>query len=428
MTHSLSVTREPDWRPDRTAALEQLRAFLPRAGSYYKRYRNTDPGPGERDGVSLLSPWLRHRLVLESEVVAATLEQHGFRSAEKFLQEVCWRTYFKGWLERRPAIWQRYRADVTAQRAALREQPDRLDHHEQAVAGRTGIDCFDAWAHELITTGYLHNHARMWFASIWIHTLGLPWALGADFFLRHLLDGDPASNTLSWRWVAGLHTPGKTYLARPDNIQRHTNGRFQPGPHELAAQAAPVGDADLPTPRTLPETDRIPDQAAILLHEDDLSGLGVLDPLPTGTGLAVLCAADTRSDQPTGSLARQFTHQACEQALTEAAERTQRQATRLLNAADSVEALVDWCREKGMDHVVTPWAPQGPVADVLAAAEPALRQAGIRLQQVRRDWDSLCWPHATRGFFGFWKPVSKMLRSGELRLASPWGTWHRGEG
>jgi deoxyribodipyrimidine photo-lyase len=64
---------------------------------------------------------------------------------------------------------------------------------------------------ELVETGYLHNHARMWFASIWIFTLRLPWELGADFFLRHLLDGDAASNTLSWRWVAGLHTKGKHY-------------------------------------------------------------------------------------------------------------------------------------------------------------------------------------------------------------------------
>ncbi len=80
---------------------------------------------------------------------------------------------------------------------------------EQATTGRTGLACFDAWARELLDVGYLHNPARMWFASLWIFTLELPWALGADFFLRHLLDGDPASNTLSWRWVGGLQTPGK---------------------------------------------------------------------------------------------------------------------------------------------------------------------------------------------------------------------------
>ena len=65
----------------------------------------------------------------------------------------------------------------------------------------------------------------MWFASIWIHTLNLPWQLGADFF-KNLLDGDPASNTLSWRWVAGLHTQGKCYLATENNIKKFTNNRF----------------------------------------------------------------------------------------------------------------------------------------------------------------------------------------------------------
>ena len=104
---------------------------------------------------------------------------------------------------------------------------------ELACFGQTGIECFDTWARELTTTGYLHNYARMWFASIWIFTLKLPWQLGPDFFLRHLLDGDTASNTLSWRWVAGLQTVGKTYLARAANISRYTGGRFKPTRHAI---------------------------------------------------------------------------------------------------------------------------------------------------------------------------------------------------
>ena len=63
----------------------------------------------------------------------------------------------------------------------------------------------------------------MWFASIWIFTLNLPWELGANFFYKNLLDADPASNTLSWRWVAGLHTEGKFYLARQENIEKFSN-------------------------------------------------------------------------------------------------------------------------------------------------------------------------------------------------------------
>ena len=104
--------------------------------------------------------------------------------------------------------------------------------YRAAIDGETGIECFDAWSAELCETGYLHNHARMWFASIWIFTLKLPWRLGADFFYRHLLDGDAASNTLSWRWVAGLHTRGKPYAARADNIATYSGGRFTPGHNE----------------------------------------------------------------------------------------------------------------------------------------------------------------------------------------------------
>ena len=127
---------------------------------------------------------------------------------------------------------------------------------------------------ELIETGYLHNHARMWYASIWIHTLKLPWTLGAAFFLTHLLDGDPASNTLSWRWVAGLHTPGKTYLARPDNIRKYTNNRFAVG--ESLAKIASVPNAPpLPSRRLLPELQTPTPKAklGLLIQEDDLNAL-----------------------------------------------------------------------------------------------------------------------------------------------------------
>ena len=94
----------------------------------------------------------------------------------------------------------------------------------------------------------------MWFASIWIFTLKLPWELGADFFMRHLLDGDPASNTLSWRWVGGHpDAAAKTYLARRDNIERFTQGRF--APDGLSSTAEPLDDAPPPAPQGAPRGD-----------------------------------------------------------------------------------------------------------------------------------------------------------------------------
>ncbi len=213
--------------PTRAAALARLAQFLPAAGHRYAETRNADDGPasGGRSNVSELSPWLHAGVLGEPEVLEAVLGQHSPRAAEKFIAEVFWRIYFKGYLEQRPAIWDDYCTGRDGALAAMTRNAGLQRAYAEATEGRTGIAAFDVWAQELAETGYLHNHARMWFASIWIFTLKLDWRLGADFFLRHLMDGDAASNTLSWRWVAGLHTKGKHYLARADNIARYTSGR-----------------------------------------------------------------------------------------------------------------------------------------------------------------------------------------------------------
>ena len=258
---------------DRAAALRRLSDFAPRMGLHYAKGRNTDPGPGRRRDVSLLSPAIRHRLVAEAEVVAAAMAAHGPRAAEKFIQEVCWRSYWKGFLELRPGLWRAYQVARDADRVAMRG-----DALARAEGGAAGIACFDAWVAELRETGWLHNHVRMWFASIWIFTLKLPWTLGADFMLRHLRDGDAASNTLSWRWVAGIQTSGKHYVARAENIARYTEGRFDPA-GELEEDPAPVDAPPPPGPGALPPGDRLPeDPFALLLHEDDLQPESLLPP------------------------------------------------------------------------------------------------------------------------------------------------------
>ncbi|MEL7048918.1 MAG: FAD-binding domain-containing protein, partial [Pseudomonadota bacterium] len=228
----------------RHAGLERLSAFLPRAGRAYAKSRNYDFGQHTRGNISGLSPFIRHRLITEDDVVRRTLQRHALTSAEKFVQEVCWRTYWKGWLEHRPGLWDAYIVHVENEQRRVAADPVLSAAYAEAIEGRTGITCFDDWVNELQSTGYLHNHTRMWFASIWVFTLELPWVLGADHFFRHLLDGDPASNTLSWRWVAGLQTKGKTYLARSDNIATFTEGRY-PDTRQLSASAAALED-DLP--------------------------------------------------------------------------------------------------------------------------------------------------------------------------------------
>lgn len=150
------------FQPTRDAALARLASFAPNAGHAYASGRNTDNGPSAHNAVSKMSPYLRYRLVSEQEVTAQILRQHSFADAEKYVQEVAWRTYWKGWLEMRPSVWTQFVSECDTARIEYAGSSDLA----AAVAGRTGIAGFDDWARELIETGYLHNHARMWFASI----------------------------------------------------------------------------------------------------------------------------------------------------------------------------------------------------------------------------------------------------------------------
>lgn len=169
--------------PSRTAALGQLDEFIPIAGLYA---RDRNHVKSKHPSVSRLAPAIRHRLISEDEVATAVL---------------------------------------------------RAQSVENTQSGNVVIDYF---ANELVSTGYLHNHARMWFAAWWVHEARLPWQRGAAFFYRHLLDGDPAPNTLLWRWVAGLQTPGKTYLARRSNLEKYL------APELLESLSGGLGDFDHP--------------------------------------------------------------------------------------------------------------------------------------------------------------------------------------
>lgn len=404
------VAAQPATPPEatRAAGLRVLEHFAPRMGRRYANGRNSDRGPGAHRDVSLLSPYLRRRLVREDEVVAAALQAHGLADAEKFIQEVFWRGYFKGWLERRPAIWSGYRDGLAQDLAALDSDRRLRREVERAEAGASGLDCFDAWVEELVETGYLHNHARMWFASIWIFSFGLPWRLGADFFYRHLLDGDPASNTLSWRWVAGLHTRGKPYAARAWNIAKFTNGRFNPRESDLATDVHGLEHLE---PEGLPDVRPIrsvqaPDPAlptALLITEEDCS----VEDFPLADldlrAVATLEASHLRSPREVAAQVGDFERQA----LLDAAERTGLRASPM--RAGLPETLAHWATAAGVGQIVTPYVPCGPLRDWLDEAAAALAPEGITLAEWRRDWDGAIWPHATAGFFKVKKQIPDIL-------------------
>ena len=401
----------------RTAGLERLAAFVPRAGKAYATGRNNDLGPGAKQAVSGLSPWIRHRLVTETDVLQAVLAQHSAAAAGKFIEEVCWRGYFKGHLEARPSIWTDYRRVLTNLRGQLARRGPLADAMAKAITGETGIDCLDAWVAELRATGYLHNHARMWFASIWIFTLKLPWQLGADFMYRQLLDGDPASNTLGWRWVAGLHTLGKHYLARADNIHTCTRGRFSP--EGLVTSAEPLTESQnhprvaLPAAVIEPPAGRF----ALLLTEEDLhpESLG-LDATQV-IGVAGATTAQTRSPWPVSDRVLQFTDAAMGDALARARSHFGCPAEQL-RGLDG-DSIAEWAERIGASVVVTPCAPVGPVEETLADAGYWLSMRRLKLLQLRRPYDSMLWPHATRGFFDLRERIPQFIAELDLQTGKP---------
>lgn len=390
-----------------------LAAFAPRMGRQYANGRNTDHGPGANRAVSQFSPYIRRRLILEADAVATAIAAHGLEAAEKFIHEVVWRGYFKGWLERRPGIWTSYRSNLVQDLAGIDADRNLARAVDRAEAGETGLACFDAWVRELVDTGHLHNHARMWFASIWIYTLELPWRVGADFFYRHLLDGDPASNTLGWRWVAGLHTRGKTYQAQSWNIAKFSAGRFSPSDTDLAANAPSLDHTEpegLPpaAPLRTPQTFDPALPAALLITGEDCRpedfSLATLDIRAAAT----LSASHLRSPRQVAPMVSAFEAAA----LADTASRSGLDCEKMHAGAHC--DLAAWADRAGIKQIVTPYIPEGPLRDWLRLVEPTLAAQGIAFCEWRREWDVAIWPHSTAGFFKVKERIPRILQ--DLRI------------
>ena len=395
----------------RAGALATWEEFLPQVKLY--AWRRNDVEIGHRN-VSRLSVALRYRLLTEDEVIRDTQQKYSFKVAEKWLQEICWRRYWKGWLEMRPQIWSEWRKRVSELRANLPQK--MLEHADAVAAGRSGVACMDLIARELIETGYLHNHARMWWASFWIHAEGLPWELGADFFFRHLLDADPASNTLSWRWVAGLQTPGKTYLVRLSNLEKYATAtllgdrsgsqRIADGMVKPAAQAVSAKPAQSPLPAYPTALGIIHERTGLWLHADDLSP--EIGPLSAFTPVAVAAFTDEKTDREVflldpkrlttlrkvtlDGLARAATHYRCPASLVER------------------DTLAEWACSHQLTEVIAFTPTVGPMLDLVPSLSTELSMQGIKLTLIRRPSDAHAFALAGAGFFTFWEKMSQHLQ------------------
>jgi len=373
-------------------AERHLQNFTDNIVHKYATYRNFDYGQDEKNVVSGLSPAINRRIICEWEVVKNVLDSHSFKKVEKFIQEICWRTYWKGYLEHYPHIWVNYLSDVKYMKDLKKGQA-----YIEAVDGRTGIECFDHWIKDLGRDGYLHNHTRMWFASIWIHTLRLPWQLGADIFLKQLVDGDPASNTLSWRWVAGLHTKGKSYLAYPDNIKKFTNGKFYPN-KQLATHVKSAEEEYKPLPKQLNFDSKIRSgKKGFLVHESDLSPnfLNEYD--------VVLIQGSPLKSIKRSSLVQSFISDALKEYQKECTE-NQKCDVALINLEDTkmIKKLMD---EKGLNSLSSYYPALGAVNDQIQK----LRNEGIIVDYQYQKWDKSFWPHSSKGFFKLKSKIPKIL-------------------
>jgi deoxyribodipyrimidine photo-lyase len=378
----------PATRPEALAALE---AFVDGPVRSYARLRNFIV-PGHRD-VSRLSAAISHRLVGEAEVVRAVLAVHKPATVEKFLQEVAWRSYWKGWLEARPGVWRDF-ADAP---------PSANPRASALCAASSGCEAMDAFARELVSTGYLHNHARMWWASFWIHRHNLPWREGARFFLDHLLDADAASNTLSWRWVAGLQTSGKTYLVRRSNLEAYWPDVPLEGLEALSGEPTLVPPPDT-ADRTVRPLDEYPETpgtepAVLLVHEEDLSVECAL-PQSFAPSAVILWRTPPRSAVRAAWM---------ERAIAETRVRLQAAFGQEPQAASDLPSLIRCMESQSVRRIVMAAPCVGPVRDALQPFLGWCATSEIPVTAVRRRWDAQVFPFAKSGFFPFWNAVRPQL-------------------
>ena len=370
----------------RSEIIENLINFSEKELSSYSKKRNFDYGPPHKN-VSRLSPYLRTRFISEEEVLKIAISKNNIKTLEKFIEEIFWRTYWRGWLEAHPWVYDEY-----LDTSIYKQLPKK-----------TGIKCFDNWKEELIDTGYLHNHSRMWFASIWIFTLGYSWQSGADFFKRNLLDFCPASNTLGWRWVAGLQTINKPYLATSDNIKHFTNGRFNPAGQlndKVNCNYIEQNSKHV-LPFIIPDKIEFKnfDNLGIILNRNDLSLNHVFENLEM---TYECCVYSTEHDN---KLVNEFNKNIIQDI---------KKNNKNFEITENFNQIFDWLICKKIKNLVLPYETVGNTIFNIEKFKKKLKQLNIQYKFFLRDWDRNAFPYATKGFFKFKKNIPDLINLADI--------------
>ena len=367
----------------------ELQVYIQKDVLNYSRLRNFDFGSKQKNHVSYFSKFISHRIINEYDLLSKLLSIHKPELVEKFVQEIFWRIYWKGWLEKRPAVWIDFIKEINEIKANKGV--------EIALNSKTNIDCFDHWVFELKQNNYLHNHARMWFASIWIFTLKLPWQLGAKFFMENLMDGDAASNTLSWRWVAGLQTKGKHYLAKPWNIAKFTGNRF--GQEKLAEESFPIQEDFDYEIQANPDYNYEKKSDYLILFENDLY---INDRKKMFESYKKIWLVILKNSQ------RKI--QLCEKVISFKVKLID-DFSSIFKQAESIEAneLQKKINEFNSVDIVYP-----SVGENLDYVNENLVNTNIKVNFIYRKEDTFCWEFAKKGFFKFKENIPRIMKEFQL--------------
>ena len=375
---------------NKSIVLKKLKKFCEEELINYTSKRNYDFGTPHKN-VSTLSPYINRRFISESDVLRQATKNYDVNMIEKFIQEIFWGTYWRGWLELHPWVYNDY----------------QKENNNNEIPNKTGIKCFDHWTEELIETGYLHNHSRMWFASIWIFTLKKSWKSGANFFKNNLIDWCPASNTLSWRWVAGLQTAGKNYTARADNIKKFTDTRFYPI-NQLEENPLPIKFYDV-----RPEKIKILPYENINLSKLNNLGLVVnnndlsLDSLTKKLNLsAEVCIYKKRNnDKFKNNLINNFEDRLFDNLINE---------NKNFHIAESYNDLIIWAKKMKIKNLVFPYELVGKNLLNNRYFLEKLTEETINYLFYLRDWDRYSFPYTNKGFFPFKEKISELLKLNKI--------------
>ncbi len=267
-----------DFAPTPEAAQERLRRIDPIT---YGHTRNALDG-----AVTGLSPYFTHGLLDATDALAALQARHALGPQDKLVMQLGWREFFAH-------VWRHQGERIFSDlRPAITTLPYRNAIPEDVLSASSGVAVIDQAVRQLHATGYLHNHARLWLASYLVHLRKVHWRVGADWLYAHLLDGDLASNHLSWQWVAGTFSI-KPYLFNAENVARfappawHSPGTVIDRSYEqlnvIARESADCGAEPLrPPPLEAPECFDIPPQTFEALPDPLPSRIRLVHPWSLG--------------------------------------------------------------------------------------------------------------------------------------------------